>query len=48
VWLVVPLLPVIVIVCVPLRAELLTLMVNVEVPPPVIEVGLKVRVSPDP
>jgi len=48
VWLVLPLLPVTVIVRVPTLEFLLTLMVIVEVPAPVIEVGLNVTVCPLP
>ena len=46
---VLPLLPVMVIVCVPVEAVLDTVMVNFEVPEPgaAIDVGLKLPVTPD-
>jgi hypothetical protein len=48
VWLVLPLVPLTVMVWFPIAAFLAALMVMVEVPAPVTEVGLKVMVSPLP
>jgi len=48
VWLVLPLVPLIVIVYVPFVAVRAALIVSVELPAPVIDVGLKLSVVPDP